>query len=291
MELQPKFTRFRAYQLGMIGSLFSYFDGINFTLIEANLGEVSESSLVAELAICGKKTIDILHITSWDNDHCKPESLKKILSFLTPSIIEIPGYQPDTDSGKESQKIISSYYITSLLISQHSIEKRNIDKTFLSQLPNEQNFDYIDVIYNPNKDYPNKNDNSLIKLFRTGSFTVASLGDVESSEIAIQLLNSKIFVNEVDVLILAHHGADNGFTTSEFIKKVNPSATVCSSNFDNQFEHPRPIVRKILNDNFVPIYTTKTGDVIIESIGNHTSRYRVLNLEKQIQKRFQVYLN
>lgn len=97
VELIPKFTRFRAYQLGMIGSLFSYFDGNNFTLIEANLGEISESSLVVELAKCGEKTIDTLHITSWDNDHCKPESLKKILDFLTPSIIEIPGYQPDTD--------------------------------------------------------------------------------------------------------------------------------------------------------------------------------------------------
>lgn len=167
----------------------------------------------------------------------------------------------------------------SRLISKLSIEKRTIDKTFLSHLPNEQNFDYINVVYNPIKDYENKNDSSLVKLFRTGSFTVASLGDVESLEIATQLLNSKIFVNEVDVLILAHHGADNGFTTDEFIKKVSPSVAVCSSNFDNQFEHPRPIVRKVLNDNFIPIYTTKTGDVIIESIGDHASKYRVLNLK------------
>ena len=108
---------------------------------------------------------------------------------------------------------------------------RNIDKTFLSQLSNEQNFDYINVVYSPIKDYPNKNDNSLVELFRTGSFTVASLGDVESSDIATQLLKSKIFVNEVDVLILAHHGADNGFTTDEFIKRVNPSVAVCGSNF------------------------------------------------------------
>ena len=74
------------------------------------MGYISEKSLVSELYICGRKNIDTLHITSWDNDHCKPESLKGLLNSLTPSIIEIPGYQPDTDSGKESQNIISSYY-------------------------------------------------------------------------------------------------------------------------------------------------------------------------------------
>jgi competence protein ComEC len=71
MELRSTSTRFRAYQLGTTGSSFSYFDGYFFTLIEARLTYISVNSLIDELQICGKDSIDILHITSWDEDHCK----------------------------------------------------------------------------------------------------------------------------------------------------------------------------------------------------------------------------
>ena len=66
-------------------------------------------------------------------------------------------------------------------------------------------------------------------------------------------------------MILAHHGADNGFTTEKFVNKINPKVTICSSNYDNQFEHPRQNVRNILfnHEPTIPLYTTKTGDVVI----------------------------
>lgn len=64
--LLPVVTRFRAYQLGTAGSSFSYFAGNHFTLIEAQIAEKSLPHLQAELKACGKKTIDTLHVTSWD---------------------------------------------------------------------------------------------------------------------------------------------------------------------------------------------------------------------------------
>jgi competence protein ComEC len=67
-------------------------------------------------------------------------------------------------------------------------------------------------------------------------------------------------------MILAHHGADNGFTTEDFVNKINPKVAVCSSNYDNQFEHPRQEIRNILycHEPTIPLYTTKTGDVVIK---------------------------
>ena len=67
--LQAKPTRFRAYQLGSAGSSFSYFDGSHFTLIEARITDQSRPCLEAELNACGVRTINCLHITSWDTDH------------------------------------------------------------------------------------------------------------------------------------------------------------------------------------------------------------------------------
>lgn len=278
IELLSKHTRFRAYQLGCPGSFFSYFDGTNFTLIEARLTDISERSLVSELSSCGMENkINVLHITSWDSDHCSPIALRKILTHLKPDQIDIPGYSPTTDTGKESLSVIHSY-INSQRIAQHSIELLDCAPENNRLLPPSLQFEYQNVLFHPYNYYENCNDNSTVMLFRTGSFTLLSLGDVELPEIAETLMQNKILNSEVDVMILAHHGADNGFTTDRFVKVINPSVSVSSSNYDNQFEHPKPEIKKIFYDNQVPIYTTKTGDVIIKSIGDHKSQYEVLNL-------------
>ena len=81
MPAEQIHTRFRAYQLGSAGSFFSYYAAGKFTLIEARVGDVSRPNLVAELEACGKETIDTLHITSWDQDHCAVGSLQEILDM------------------------------------------------------------------------------------------------------------------------------------------------------------------------------------------------------------------
>lgn len=94
-------TRFRAYQLGTAGASFSYFADGTFTLIEARLTDLSRPNLNRELAECGKSTIDVLHITGWDQDHCAVRDLEEILSCYRPVTIEYPGYPPHNDTAKE----------------------------------------------------------------------------------------------------------------------------------------------------------------------------------------------
>lgn len=62
-----------------------------------------------ELKQYNKTRVDVLHITSWDNDHCRPNELINILNKLRPKKIEYPGYKPHTDSGEESLKLINKY--------------------------------------------------------------------------------------------------------------------------------------------------------------------------------------
>jgi len=271
-------TRFRAYQLGSEGSSFSYCDGTTFTLIEARFTEMSQPSVMKELSLFKKTTIDTLHITSWDNDHCSPSELIDILDKLRPKRIEYPGYSPSTDDGKKSLQLIKMYQ--EILQQQYSttINLASITPEYINGLNTANEKGYTNILYHPKKIYENSNNNSVVQLFRSGSFTVLSLGDVESPEIADEIMSCGIAKTEVDVMILAHHGADNGFTTDEFLKAIQPRITVCSSNYDNKFDHPKQEIKDLLYENNIRNFTTKTGDAIVESTNQNTGEFCVVNL-------------
>lgn len=118
-----------------------------------------------------------------------------------------------------------------------------------------------------------------VKQFRSGSFNVLSLGDVESTQISSGLKTYRTVKSEVDVMILAHHGADNGFTTSSFLRTVKPTVAIASADYANQFKHPKQEIRDKLHKNDIQLFTTKTGDVVIFSIGSHAGQYRLVNLK------------
>lgn len=270
-------TRFRAYQIGQAGSSFSYFADGHFTLIEAVITDVNRPHVVEELKICGKNTIDTLHITSWDQDHCAESGLAWILENLAPSKIEYPGYAPHTECGKASLLAISAYkkrWVTK----GYSVKVQAIDPPFIESLESSVQLGYRDIFYHPRQFHDLANNNSTIKFFRRGAFNVLSLGDVEDHNISAMLRRCKTLCREVDVMILAHHGADNGFTTKKFLEELNPSVAICSSNYDNEYEHPRDEIKKLLYDQKIRLFTTKTGDVVIESTGMHRTNYKVTNM-------------
>lgn len=285
-----KFTRFRAYQLGSKGSSFSYSVGSHFTLIEARYNETNKPSIEFEMKKSGVKCINTLHITSWDDDHCKLDELRNILIELKPSIIEYPGYKPHTENGKKSLKLINDFEskTDNVLSTVYSPERIN-------KLGFAEKLKYNNIIYNPIEIVCNSNDNSIVQLFRSGRFTVLSLGDCEAKRIADRIASCDIAKTEVDVMIMAHHGADNGFTTTEFIKSISPKIAVCSSNYNNQFDHPRTEIREILYEQGVNLYTTKTGDVVVyceESnkvhVANLISNSEVISSQKTFNAKLKV---
>ncbi len=267
-----KITRFRAYQLGSKGSSFSYSVDNHFTLIEARYNEVNKPSIAFEMKECRVKHINTLHITSWDDDHCKYNELDAILSELVPTVIEYPGYTPHTVNGIKSLLLIKEF------------EKNNHFASTINYTPNRiqslspgVQYEYNNIIYNPIEIVETGNDNSTVQLFRAGRFTVLSLGDCESKKIADRIVTCAIATSEVDVMIMAHHGADNGFTTPEFIKDINPRIAICSSNYNNQFDHPKVEIRNMLYEQKINLYTTKTGDVVVYC--NNGNTVNVANLK------------
>lgn len=283
MELKSKYTRFRAYQLKQPGSLYSYYDGTSFTLIEAFLTQDCIESLNEELNACGvseKGYINCLHITSWDRDHCDKKSLEAILSYLKPRRIECPGYNPD--SNKQNQvdcfNLIKKYLNDNKENNPKPIVTPLTDD-YISGLDNASKWEYSNLLYKNPKDNVEPNDNSSVKLFRSGCFNVLSLGDIDSEKNRKYLMGNWFIENEVDVLLLAHHGSDNEVNVKEFFENINPTIIICTSNYDNQYDHPRDVVRQRINNLNIPLKTTKNGDVIIESTGDDKSQYSVINLQ------------
>lgn len=276
--LKPVVTRFRAYQLDSDGSSFSYFAGGHFTLIEARLNDSNAPSLEREMAECGAETVNCLHITSWDDDHCSASELPALLEALRPVKIECPGYEPSSDNGKECRRIIRSYE-AGRQKSNRPVELRFITPEYIASLGVAERLAFQSVLYNPRHiDTDCTNNNSTVQLFRAGSFNLLSLGDVESHEISARLRRAKFLTREVDVMILAHHGADNGFTNKKFLTHLEPELAICSSNYKNQYDHPSEEIRNLLHEHGIRLMTTKTGDVIIMSIGDHTGDFRAINL-------------
>lgn len=274
MTIQSKFTRFRAYQLGCPGSSFSYFNGSHFSLIEARLTDTNRESIDRELSDCQSDKLHNLHITSWDIDHCSPKQLEEILTKYAPIKIEYPGYSPHTDAGHESLNIIRTYKAKK----SNAISVIQVTPKYISGLNAAKNYGYNDVLHHPKYlDDKCANNNSTVKHFRSGSFNVLSLGDVECNNIASGLRRQRVIHQEVDVMILAHHGANNGFTTSSFIKSTRPSVAIACADYANQFRHPKQEIRDLLHEHGVKLFTTKTGDVLIHSTRNHTGHYRVIN--------------
>lgn len=271
-------TRFRAYQLGTAGASFSLFADGTFTLLEARLTALSRPNLDREVAECRKGNIDVLHITGWDQDHCALADLEEILSRYRPVTIEYPGYRPHSDTAQDCLKLIQRYRTTNASKGR-TVRCIAVNPEYIKGLKSAEDLAYRDVVYHPRVLLDGEsNNNSTVKLFRQGCFNVASLGDVEDANIGAYLRRCKIFKREVDVLLLAHHGADCPTNSKTFFEAVQPKIAICGSQFDNQFEHPKPEVRKRLFDFGIPIMTTKTGDILVQSVSPHTGKFRATNL-------------
>lgn len=276
MEFQTKHTRFRGYQLKTKGSSFSYWNGSHFSLGEARYNDDNKNSIWHELKMCGKTSIDLLHITSWDADHCSSTELNNILKELKPKRIEYPGYPIDTNTQNQLDSLAAILkYEAGDVNAPKVIKVDKIDPTYIATLGTSSEWDFSNILFNNKKDYPTSNNNSTIKLFKTGCFSVLSLGDLELEEISKWLVQFKAIKTEVDVLIMAHHGSDNGFTTADFLDAVKPKVAFCLCDYGNQYDHPSKNVIQLLGNKKIDYYSTKQGDVIIESIEDHQKKYRV----------------
>lgn len=244
----------------------------HFTLIEARFNDDNSKAILFEMSRAEVDHIDVLHITSWDEDHCNASELERILKYLKPELIEYPSYEPHTECGQNSKALIENYRDGRI---------RKITPTIVSASERKVQIGR-DTLFNPivnNPDSKKDHDNSIVKIFRVGSFQILSLGDCEDKSISERLIDEKIIAEEVDVLILAHHGSANSINTPEFLDVVMPSFAICPVDRENVHNHPDQDVRNWLNNRKIPYLTTKDGDVLVKTLDRH--QYVVFQKRKE----------
>jgi competence protein ComEC len=85
---------------------------------------------------------------------------------------------------------------------------------------------------------------------------------------------------------MPHHGADNGFLTSDLLDEIRPRLAVCGVDHDNQYGHPAPTLRQLLGRKEIPFATTIRGDVLVcsENGTSHVQWVDTMGATTQVHK-------
>ena len=124
----------------------------------------------------------------------------------------------------------------------------------------------IEVVAPKAIDDEEQNNNSIVVKLTYGDDKFLFTGDAEKSE------EDGIWTNiKCDVLKIGHHGSDSS-STSNFLKKVEPTYAVISCGLNNSYGHPTSDVLKRLDDRNVDVYRTDIqGTIIFTSNGKDIS--------------------
>jgi competence protein ComEC len=105
---------------------------------------------------------------------------------------------------------------------------------------------------------------SLVQLVSYGNFKMLLTGDIEKER--LNTIFSKGL--SVDIFKLPHHGSRTGADDSTF-KLVKSKLNILSVGFHNRYNHPSPIVLKLLETYSIPfLRTDEKGDIKIITSGN-----------------------
>lgn len=124
----------------------------------------------------------------------------------------------------------------------------------------------IEVVAPKEIDYDEQNNNSIVIKLTYGDDKFLFTGDAEKSE------EDGIWTNiKCDVLKVGHHGSDSS-SSSNFLKKVEPSYAVISCGLHNSYGHPTDDVLKRLEDRSIDVYRTDLqGTIVFASDGSNIS--------------------
>ncbi len=124
----------------------------------------------------------------------------------------------------------------------------------------------IEVVAPKEIDYDEQNNNSVVIKLTYGDDKFLFTGDAEKSE------EDGIWTNiKCDVLKVGHHGSDSS-SSSNFLKKVEPSYAVISCGLHNSYGHPTDDVLKRFDDRNIDVYRTDLqGTIVFTSDGSNIS--------------------
>lgn len=204
--------------------------------------------LVPFLRSLGKKSIDYLVISHYDNDHIG--GLKGVLRNVSVKTIIMPR-ECVTESSKDIYELC-----------KRADSKQILAEEGLQFVIDKTHFDVLGV-----GDYNVKgNEASTVARISYGGRSILFTGDMDAKREREFWANPK-----ADVLKVAHHGSKSS-STEEFINRVNPKFAVISVGFNNRYGHPnKEVLARLKNADCQILRTDYLGCVQLTlSSGNFT---------------------
>lgn len=109
------------------------------------------------------------------------------------------------------------------------------------------------------------NNNSIVLLYTNGNDKALLMGDAESE------IESRINVEDVDLLKVGHHGS-NSSSSSSFIDKIKPEYAVITVGKNNKYGHPHKETMDTLESRSIDVHRSdECGNIVFKSSGNGLS--------------------
>lgn len=228
-------------------------DGGGYTSTKSRDKTMGENVILPFLMDIGVTKLDMVVLTHGHDDHMA--GLMDVLESMKVEKLLLPKVFTD---GKELDKI------KTLALSK----KTSVFEVEAGGRINLAKNTFLNAIF-PNKDFkeskPTLNNTSLVLQLNHMGKTVLLCGDMEAGAEEF-LLKSGVNLKS-DIIKLGHHGSSTS-TSWDFIKAVNPSASVISVG-KNNFGHPSPMVMGRVRDMGSMLYRTdESGAVILTFTGD-----------------------
>ena len=188
--------------------------------------------------------------------------LEKYLPFWDKEIEAAIMTHWDTDHSGGLKSLMDNYKIDKLYSSGPPTEV-NVQKIYTSNLARNDIVRYGEInfeILNPDEDWGNDNDNSIVGILSVTGHIILLTGDA-SAQVEQKLVWRGRLAEKMDILKVSHHGSAEG-TSEELLKAIQPTEAVISAG-KNSFGHPTKEVLDRLSAAGVKIRRTdKEGDII-----------------------------
>lgn len=210
------------------------------------------------LTFRGIKKIDWLITTHPDADHIGgcDEILENmvVLNFMRPEL------KCETDTCQALERVASE---EEGMIEHYGYAGFNLEE-------------YLDLNWaiispNPDLEFDNKNDNSLVIKMWDKNVEFLFTGDCgEECEEMIFLLDKEV---SSDILKVGHHGSKTS-TSAQFLTMVNPAYAVLSYGDTNPYGHPaKEVLDRLVRQNIQIVRTASAGDIEVRTNGKELEWY------------------
>jgi competence protein ComEC len=210
-----------------------------------------DRSVVDRIRELGIERIDLVLVTHHHSDHYG--GMQQVIREFRPNYFVATETGHNTSRYRDLLKLVKDSDLKTIVPGPKPREIRlgSVVLTILPQPP----------------EHDDENDNSIGVRFQYGRTRCLLTGDSEDDERAWWIRNSPEWIQDCQVLKLAHHGSRNGIDR-EWLQLVRPQLALVSLGIGNDYGHPHSETLSLLQEFRIPLLRTdQRGTITLRTDG------------------------